>query len=239
MWSRRKAKGIAGPSPPERPANVAGQTGVARNVARNAARDVSPSGELASSEGDALPADGVLIERTLAGDTEAFGDLVVRYQDRLYGTLVHVSGNADEAREITQDAFVQALVKLATFQQSATFYTWLFRIAFNLRIGRKRKERRHRIWEQYQSAAGLGNGVGQEPGGPLEAVECAACVRAAIDALADDHREVLLLREMEGCPYEEISRILEVPVGTVRSRLHRARAHLREILRPVHRHHLK
>jgi RNA polymerase sigma-70 factor (ECF subfamily) len=218
MWPRRKDKGTTDLRRPE-----AGQLAAT-------SPESGCSGE---------PSDALLIERTLAGDTEAFGELVVRYQDRLYGTLVHVSGNPDEAREIAQDAFVQALVKLDTFQHTATFYTWLFRIAFNLRIGRKRRERRHRTWEEHQAAAGPGNGAAHEPGRRLEAAECARGVRAAIDALADDHREVLLLREMEGCPYEEISRILDVPLGTVRSRLHRARAHLRDILRPVHEQHLK
>ena len=73
----------------------------------------------------------------------------------------------------------------------------------------------------------------------MESAERAARVRSAIALLAEDHREVLLLREMEGCCYEEISRILDVPVGTVRSRLHRARAHLREELRAVHQQELK
>jgi RNA polymerase sigma-70 factor (ECF subfamily) len=226
MWLRRKDKGTttppARPSRATKPADVALPTTPAEIVSR------------ANVDGD-----DALIDRTLAGENEAFGELVVRHQDRLYNTLAHVTGDADEAREVAQDAFVQAFVKLATFQRSSTFYTWLFRIAFNLQIGRKRRERRHRIWEQFQLAGGSGAAVGQEPGRRLEAAECAQCVRAAIDALADDHREVLLLREMEGCPYDEISRILDVPVGTVRSRLHRARAHLREILRLVHRQQLK
>jgi RNA polymerase sigma-70 factor (ECF subfamily) len=183
--------------------------------------------------------DEALIDRALAGQGEAFGVLVTRYQDRLYNTLVHVTGSADEAREITQEAFVQAFVKLATFRRSAAFYTWLFRIAINLRIGRKRRERRHRIWEEGQVSAGIGMGAGQDPSTPLESAERAAHVRAAIALLADDHRTVLLLREMEGCCYEEISRILDVPLGTVRSRLHRARAHLREELRAVHQQELK
>ncbi len=228
MWSRRKDSGAARPTPPDRP----------RHVAASLPDANASLGETRPREDDA-PGDDALIDRTLSGETEAFGELVVRHQNRLYSTLVHVTGDADEAREIAQDAFVQAFVKLATFQRSAAFYTWLFRIAFNLRIGRKRRERRHRIWQENQVASGVGPGVLQEPGGRLESAECAQSVRAAIEALADDHREVLLLREMEGYCYEEIARILDVPVGTVRSRLHRARAHLREVLRPVHQQQLK
>jgi RNA polymerase sigma-70 factor (ECF subfamily) len=176
----------------------------------------------------------VLIDRTLAGETDAFGELVLRYQDRLYGTLVHVGGCPDEAREITQEAFVQAFVKLAGFQRTAAFYTWLFRIAFNLRIGRRRRERRHRAWQEEARLRAQADGQVDDPSLPLESAECVVRVRAAIDDLADDHREVLILREMEGCCYEEIADILDVPLGTVRSRLHRARAHLRDKLRPIH-----
>jgi len=181
--------------------------------------------------------DHMLIDRALAGQREAFGQLVSRYQNRLYSTLVHVTGSPEEARDITQEAFVQAFVKLGTFQRAAAFYTWLFRIAFNLRLGRKRRERRHRIWEQHQTTDDRSRCP--DPAAPLESAECIAGVRAAIETLAQDHREVLVLRELEGYCYEEIARILEVPLGTVRSRLHRARAHLRQELRPIHQQHLK
>jgi RNA polymerase sigma-70 factor (ECF subfamily) len=157
----------------------------------------------------------------------------------LYNTLAHVTGSADDARDIVQEAFVQSFTKLESFRRTAAFYTWLFRIAMNLRIGRMRRERRHRIWQESQVAQGPAAGARHEPSEPLESAERAARVRAAIALLGDDHRQVLLLREMEGCGYEEISAILDVPVGTVRSRLHRARAHLREELRAVHQQELK
>jgi RNA polymerase sigma-70 factor (ECF subfamily) len=180
--------------------------------------------------------DGELIDRTLAGDREAFGFLVSRYQDRLYNTLVHLTGSLDEARDIVQEALVQSYVKLKTFQRAAGFYTWLYRIAFNLRIGHKRQERRRRALEQAQRLSG-GEPDQREPGPstPLESAECVSQVRAALNRLAADHREVLLLRDIEGCCYEEIARILDLPLGTVRSRLHRARSQLREQLQGVYR----
>jgi RNA polymerase sigma-70 factor (ECF subfamily) len=185
-------------------------------------------------------ADNELIDRTLDGDTEAFGCLVSRYQDRLYNTLVHVGGSFDEARDIVQEAFVQAFVKLDTFQRAAGFYTWLYRIAFNLRIGLARRERRRAALQQAQRLTG-GESEQRElgPSAPLESAECARQVRAALDLLAEDYREVLVLRDMDGCCYEEIARILHVPLGTVRSRLHRARAQLREHLQPVYREQLR
>jgi RNA polymerase sigma-70 factor, ECF subfamily len=191
-----------------------------------------------STADDQTP-DGVLMDRALSGEGAAFGVLVTRYQDRLYSTLVHVTGSADEAREITQEAFVRAFLKLGTFRRSAAFYTWLFRIAFNLRIGRQRRQRRHRLWEQSQRGQQPSGAGDSDPSVPLESAERAALVRSAIEMLAEDHREVLLLREMEGCCYEEISRILDVPIGTVRSRLHRARVHLRDELYALHQTELK
>ena len=85
--------------------------------------------------------DAQLIDKTLAGHSAAYGDLVRKYQDRLYNTVVHVAGNAEDARDIVQDAFVQAFVKLDTFQRSSAFYTWLYRIAFNLAATHRRRRR--------------------------------------------------------------------------------------------------
>jgi RNA polymerase sigma-70 factor (ECF subfamily) len=214
MWSRRKDEGL-GPASAEIP-------------------KMMPAGSLCD--------DGTLIDRTLAGEKEAFGALVSRYQDRLYNMLVHVTGSVEEARDIAQEAFVRAFLKLATFQRTAAFYTWLFRIALNLRIGRQRRERRHRAWQEQawdEAKRSAETPGGQDPSIPLESAECVQRVRTAIRSLADDHRDVLLLRELEGCCYEEISRILGVPLGTVRSRLHRARAQLRLELVPVHKQQLK
>jgi RNA polymerase sigma-70 factor (ECF subfamily) len=219
MWSRPKHEGL-GPADAEM-ATAGSQT----------------SGRQSSGS---LCDDGTLIDRTLAGDPEAFGVLVTRYQDRLYNMLVCVTGSAEEARDVAQEAFIRAFVNLATFQRSAGFYTWLFRIAFNLRIGHKRREQRHRTWQQQTWEQGQRSSVGgHDPSASLESSECVQRVRTAINRLADDHRDVLLLREIEGCCYEEISRILGVPLGTVRSRLHRARAQLRLELIPLHEQQLK
>ena len=88
-----------------------------------------------------LSDDAPLIAATLAGDTAAFGRLVGLYQDRLYNSLLRVLGSAEDARDITQDAFVQAFVKLNSFRGSSAFYTWLYRIAFNLAMSHARRER--------------------------------------------------------------------------------------------------
>jgi RNA polymerase sigma-70 factor, ECF subfamily len=172
--------------------------------------------------------DATLIDLALGGDAAAFGWLVRRYQDRLYTSLVHVSGSRDEAEDVVQDAFVQAFLKLRSFERQSTFYTWLYRIAFNTAVSRRRKRRVEGSVDQVRAA------VGDEPADrrerPEEQVlrqERAELLAKALGGLSAEHRAILILREMEGRDYEQIAQILDLPVGTVRSRLHRARAHLR------------
>ena len=177
--------------------------------------------------------DAPLIAATLAGDTAAFGRLVGLYQDRLYNSLLRVVGSADDAGDIVQDAFVQAYVKLDTFRGSSAFYTWLYRIAFNLAMSHARRERK------VVSLDGMKASWGSEPldGQPtpemnIERREQVEMVHAALAELSVEYRTILVLREIDGCRYDEIAEILEMPVGTVRSRLFRARLALRDQLAP-------
>ncbi|HUY35883.1 MAG TPA: sigma-70 family RNA polymerase sigma factor [Pirellulales bacterium] len=178
--------------------------------------------------------DNRLIDETLAGNSAAFGDLVRKYQDRLYNTIAHVIGSPEDARDVVQDAFVQAFVKLETFQRTSAFYTWLYRIAFNAAISGKRRRKPTLSVERQREQCGEepvdGGGA---PGERLEQQELAAQVRAALAKLSEEHRAVIVLREMDGHDYDAIAGILDLPVGTVRSRLHRARLRLREELKQV------
>jgi RNA polymerase sigma-70 factor, ECF subfamily len=176
--------------------------------------------------------DAQLIESTLAGKTAAFGQLVLKYQDRLFHTILHMVGGRDDASDIVQEAFVQAFVKLDSFQRASAFYTWLYRIAFNVAAthSRRRKPGGERVRDM----------AGHEPADPrvgpvheLEREERARQVRHALAALSEEHRVVLVLREIDGCCYETIAEALDLPVGTVRSRLHRARIQLREQLKEL------
>ncbi len=174
-----------------------------------------------------------LIDTALAGDTAAFGELVQRHQDRLYNAMVHVMGSTEEARDVVQDAFVQAYTKLATFHRTAAFYTWLYRIAFNLSISRRRK---HHPTESIERNREISGHEPMDPAAPtdrLEHEERAQQVRQALSMLSDEHRSILVLRDIDDRAYEDIAEILDVPVGTVRSRLHRARMQLREQLKEV------
>lgn len=178
--------------------------------------------------------DAQLIQETLAGHSAAFGQLVRKYQDRLYNTVVHVAGNAEDARDIVQDAFVQAFVKLDTFQHSSAFYTWLYRIAFNVAASHRRRKRPTLSVDHARETSGLEPmDVAEGPAERLERNERCRQVRHAINQLSEEHRIVLVLREIDGCCYETIADILELPMGTVRSRLHRARLQLREQLKEV------
>ena len=178
--------------------------------------------------------DALLIEATLAGDTAAFGRLVERYQDRLYNTVFRFLGSAEDARDVVQDAFVQAFVKLESFEGTAAFYTWLYRIALNLAVSLGRRRRHTTSLELAKDAFGC-EPMDREPGPEMGVLdeERADMVHKALARLNDDHRQILVLREMEGCRYEQIAEILGIPVGTVRSRLFRALLQLRDELAPL------
>ena len=177
--------------------------------------------------------DDQIIDATLAGDTAAFGELVRKYQDRLFNTLVHVVGCADEAQDVAQETFILAFRKLGKFQRKSSLYTWLYRIAMNTWISSKRKKRPQYSVDVAQAAGQEPVDLSQSPEEHMEQGERVGQIRAAIDELNDEHRGVLVLRDIEGCGYDQISQILEIPVGTVRSRLHRARMHLKMRLSQV------
>ncbi len=173
-----------------------------------------------------------LIAQTLDGSTEAFGHLVRKYQDRLYHALVHTLGSEHDARDVAQEAFVQAYCKLSTFQQASRFYTWLYRIAFNLAMSHLRRRRPERFSDHPAGADGHWerNVAAPPEEDPLQRQETCRQVQQALQRLPEEFRAVLVLREMEDRPYEEIAEILDLPIGTVRSRLHRARSQMREEL---------
>ena len=178
--------------------------------------------------------DAPLIGRTLAGEPAAFGELVLRYQDRLYNSLMRLLGSAEDARDAVQDAFVQAFVKLDTFRGSSAFYTWLYRIAFNQAMSHARRQRPTRSLDEERIEHGREPVDGQPtPDARLAEGERATQVHRALAELSAEYRAVIVLREMDGCKYEEIAEILELPVGTVRSRLFRARLELRDRLAPM------
>tara|TARA_R110002073_G_scaffold308333_7_gene478262 strand:- start:10673 stop:11245 length:573 start_codon:yes stop_codon:yes gene_type:complete len=177
-----------------------------------------------------------LIDRALQGDRAAFTRLVEVNQDRLFASMLQVTGSPDEAEEVVQEAFIRAFVKLDTFQRNSQFFTWLYRIAFNSALSRRRKKRARISLDQFREKNGL-EVVDQSSGvdEPMLQRERVAMVRTAMERLTDEHRSILVLREMEERSYETIAEILEISIGTVRSRLSRARHQLKLALEVLHR----
>jgi RNA polymerase sigma-70 factor, ECF subfamily len=169
-----------------------------------------------------------LIQSALAGKSSSFELLVTRYQDRLYTAMISVVGSTDEAEDVVQEAFIQAYLKLSTFQQNSRFYTWLYRIAFNFALAKRRRHRGHLSLEEGREVSG------SEPKSKIEAPETRMTrsedvdlVHQALSELSEDHRSILVLREMEDLAYEDIAEVLQISIGTVRSRLNRARLALK------------
>ncbi len=173
-----------------------------------------------------------LVAACRAGDKEAFGMLVRRYQDRLYPTALRLTGHAEDALDLLQEAFLRAYRKLERFQGRSSFYTWLYRLMVNLALSDRRRHRargrRHEC--DLESVEPADDPALTDPALPLEQAERERQVQGALDALAVDHRVVIVMKDLDGLPYEEIATTLGIPIGTVRSRLHRARAELRERL---------
>lgn len=181
----------------------------------------------------------MLVRQVQSGDMAAFGRLTVKYQDRVVNLCYRVSGSPDDAQDLAQEAFLNALEKIGAYRFQASFYTWLCRIAINESLSWRRKSRRVTLSlhaEDGQWAAGTAPGragVSRGEDDPLASVsarEIQQLVAKGIEALDDDHRTVLVLRDIDGLDYREIADVLEVNVGTVKSRLHRARMSLRELL---------
>lgn len=193
---------------------------------------------------DAGPSDIDLIRRVQGGEAASFGLLVTRYQDRVHNTCWRLCGNIEDARDLTQEAFLNAFRRLGDFRLDSRFYTWLFRIAVNLAISHRRKMKyRAAIPLDAQQGgdgedhASLGASIeDRQEVAPDEAVaqgELRQRLASGLRILDEDHRAVVVLRDIEGLDYAQIADILSVPVGTVRSRLHRGRQELAHLMQPA------
>ena len=177
-----------------------------------------------------------LVAEVLAGRTAAFGEIVLRYQDRLHNVAYRVLDNAEDAADVVQDVFVNAYLSLKSFKGDSELFTWLYRIAFNTAISWKRKRR-----GTVSLDAGRNGETTYEPpdrsnetsGAALERSEDERLLAEALVKMSPEHRSVLVLKDIDGLKYEEIAVALNVPIGTVRSRLHRARLELKQMLDPV------
>jgi RNA polymerase sigma-70 factor (ECF subfamily) len=171
--------------------------------------------------------DEELLAAHVHGDPGAFGELVARHERRVYGLCLRLLSSREDAEDATQEAFLAALRRATSFRGEAAFSTWLFRIAINAATDQARRRGRARAvpLEADELAAAAPSG-----GDPAGAVPGALAVQAALGRVAEDFRAVLVLCDLYGFPYAQAAEILEVPVGTVKSRLFRARLALGEHL---------
>lgn len=171
-----------------------------------------------------------LVRAAAKGRTEAFEELVRLHEKKVYALTLRMCGNPEDARDAAQEAFLSAWRGLPSFRGEAGFSTWLYRLASNAAIDQLRRNRRQR--EEASLDAGEMDTPDQSPG-PQEAAEGSELQRAVADGLAslsEDHRRILLLREYQALSYDEIAQTLDMDLGTVKSRISRARRALRKIL---------
>jgi RNA polymerase sigma-70 factor (ECF subfamily) len=185
---------------------------------------------------NSLP-DEQLLKLYRSGDSSALGVLLERYQSRLYNSILRICKNHDDAMELSADAFVKAIENVERFEQASGFYTWLFRIGVNGALNFVRRKSRFKFFSFDGFTDAEQSGV-YEPGsaapGPAEDIERKereTLLTEALGRLEPNHRTVIVLRDIEQMSYEEIAAVLSISLGTVKSRLFRAREALRNELR--------
>lgn len=190
--------------------------------------------------------DAMLVQRTLAGEQRAFDLLVIRYQRRVERLIGRMVRDVDLVQDIAQETFVRAYRALAQFRGDAQFYTWLYRIAVNTAKKQLLELKRDPLVFQSQLSSGEDDETSsperelnaqvadaETPDAVLASKEIAEAVNAALEALPEELRMAITLREMEGMSYEEIAQALECPIGTVRSRIFRAREAISQRIKPM------
>ncbi len=193
----------------------------------------------------AIDSDAMLVERTVAGDQKAFELLVIKYQRRIQRLIGRMVRDVDLVEDIAQETFIRAYRALAQFRGEAQFYTWLYRIAVNTAkkalLDLKRdptiSENSFKSGQSDESdeTSPLENALtsSETPESVLASKEIAAIIHAAMEALPEELRQAITLREIEGLSYEEISEVMNCPIGTVRSRIFRAREAISGKVKPL------
>lgn len=186
--------------------------------------------------------DLTLVHQSQQGDFKALEELIVRYQDRVYNVIKKICSNPEDSAELTQQTFVKVIENIKKFECKSSFYTWVFRIAVNLTLSFCKKRSKLKTYSLDASAVEEADNSGsalqlflcnKSSVDPLEAAqkeELGRLVMAKMKILTDEHRTVLILRDIEGMSYSQIAEALGLELGTVRSRLNRARENLRRVL---------
>jgi len=186
--------------------------------------------------------DNVLVGRCRRGDSAAMEALILRYQNRIYNVILKICANAEDAAELTQETFVKVIENIDRFQGRSSFYTWAFRIAVNLTLNHCKKNARGAIrsiearsedgWDGSRQALRdlLSDDAMPDPAAIAQNKELCRIALNALKKLDDAQRTIIVLRDIEGMNYAQIAGVLNIELGTVRSRLSRARSNLRDIL---------
>ena len=196
-----------------------------------------------SSDGSSKKGDHDLVQRVQAGDSAAFRTLFDKYHRRAFAVAMGVVKNEDDALDAVQEAFVKVHKNIHKFQGSSSFYTWLYRIVMNVSIDHVRRTSRRRNLDfderaLHEESEVAGDGAlvpsvtNSNPGKAALRRELGSAIQAALQELPEHHRAVIVLREIEGMSYEEMADALEVPKGTVMSRLFHARKKMQAALAP-------
>jgi RNA polymerase sigma-70 factor (ECF subfamily) len=187
-------------------------------------------------------ADKVLVALAQSGDTSAFDQLVVCYSPRLYGMIYHMTSNNEDANDLTQDVFAKAYRSLSQFRGRSSFYTWIYAIGTNMTLNFLKKRNRRAAWSLDNLDSGIQNDEAMvdlahaaNPRHQSDLNELQKKLNEAMQSLSNDHRAVVTMFDIQGIPHAEISKILKVSEGTVRSRLfyaHRQlQGHLEEFIK--------
>jgi RNA polymerase sigma-70 factor (ECF subfamily) len=239
LTNREETRSNVIPLSAARPHSSASASASASTSARGtAARQPAPEASKAESREE----DAKLVERCRRGDRQAFRSLVERYQRKVYTLALGFVRDPDQAYDISQEAFLKVFRHLDSFQGASSFYTWVYRITVNLCIDLRRKKSHgtgqaefdERIaHEEVGSPADQlsPQRLGFDPARALHNAELRKKLLAALEQLSEQHRTVLLLREVDGLSYKEIADVMECPEGTVMSRLFHARRQMQELLR--------
>ena len=188
--------------------------------------------------------DDVLVSRCRRGDNAALERLILKYQKRIYNIIYKICSNPDDSAELTQDTFVKVIENIDKFEGRSGFYTWIFRIAVNLTLNRCKKSLKLHLRSMDEDDAALEDGKTQlkkfitnercpDPATVAENRELCSLVSAMMMKLDDDQRAVLVLRDIEGMSYSQISSVTGLELGTVKSRISRARANLRDFMETI------
>lgn len=194
------------------------------------------------SDDPAKESDQELVRLAQGGDTRAFDELVLKYSPRLYGLVYHMTSNKEDSYDLLQDVFAKAYRSLKRFRGKSSFYTWIYAIATNMTLNFLKKRKRRSTWSLDVMDSGLQNdeamidfGHAANPRHQSDVNELQKKLNEAMQALSEDHRTVVTMFDIQGIPHAEISKILKVSAGTVRSRLFYAhqqlQGHLEEFVR--------